>query len=143
LFQYSVLAPNQFRSGRTSVVAIVPAADYPAQYDVTYTERRDRLTVLLRIFLSIPALILTGLVGTGMGYLSLATALMLLFRKRYPRPWFEWHLYVGQFSNRANAYFALMVDEYPSTTDQQRVTSLAQLDEAALKRWMPLVKWLL
>jgi hypothetical protein len=84
-----------------------------------------------------------ALVTASAQYLTFAVALMLLFRKRYPRVWFEWALYLEQYSNRFGAYAGLLVDEYPSTTDQQRVTTNAQLDEAALTRWLPLVKWLL
>jgi len=120
-----------------------PASDYPAQFDVEYTEARNRVTVLFRIILAIPAAIVLGLVTTGASYLSFAVALMLLFRKRYPRVWFDWALYLQQFSNRVGAYIGLLVDEYPATTEQQRVTTEAQLDEAALTRWMPLVKWFL
>ena len=119
------------------------ANDYPAQFDVEYTEARNRLTVLFRLILAIPILILSSAVTTVVGYLSFGVALMLLFRKRYPRVWFDWYLYVSQFSNRVSAYLMLLVDEYHSTTEAQRVTTEAQLDEAALKRWMPLVKWCL
>ncbi len=124
-------------------MAAALATDYPAQFDVQYTETRNRLTVLFRLILAIPVVILVSLVASAMSSLSFAIALMLLFRKRYPRPWFDWYLYTQQLSNRTNAYLLLLVDEYPSTTDQQRVTTEAQLDEAALNRWLPLVKWLL
>lgn len=124
-------------------MATALTADYPAQFGVEYTEARNRVTVLFRIIVAIPALIVMGLVTASSRNLSLATALMLLFRGRYPRVWFDWNLYMGQFSNRASSYLLLLVDDYPSTTDQQRVTTTATLDEASLSRWMPLVKWLL
>lgn len=119
------------------------ANDYPAQFDVEYTEARNRVTVLFRLILAIPMLIVMSLATAGSQYLSFAVALMLLFRKRYPRVWFDWSLYLGQLSNRVGAYLILLVDEYPSTTDPQRVATSATLDEASLSRWMPLVKWLL
>ena len=116
---------------------------YPAQFDVEYTEARNRVTVLFRIILAIPILILSTTVTAVARNLSVGIALMLLFRGRYPRVWFDWYVYVNQFSNRVMAYVMLLVDEYPSTTDQQRVTTTATLDEASLSRWMPLVKWFL
>lgn len=125
------------------VVATALANDYPARFDVGYDDQRDRVTVLFRIFLVIPTLILASLIGSAVRNLSFAIALMLLFRKRYPRPWFDWYLYVNQFTNRACAYAFLLVDDYPATTEQQRVTTEADLDETVLSRWMPLVKWLL
>jgi hypothetical protein len=70
---------------------------------------------------------------------------MLLFRRKYPRWWFDWNLELMRFGNRVVAYLALMDDRYPSTEDPQAV----QLDipypdaERDLSRWLPLVKWLL
>ena len=119
------------------------ANDYPAQFDVEYAEQRDRLTVLFRLIMVLPIAILSALVTAAVQNLSLAIALMLLFRNRYPRVWFDWYLYINQFTNRVNAYAMLLVDEYPSTTEQQRVTTAAQLEEGTLSRWLPLVKWLL
>lgn len=124
-------------------MATALANDYPAQFDVDYTERRDRVSVLFRIFLLIPISIIVSLIAASQRFIALGTVLMLLFRKRYPQPWFTWMLYLNQFNNRVSAYSLLLVDEYPSTTDQQRVTTEAQLDEASLSRWMPLVKWIL
>ena len=119
------------------------ANDYPAQFDVEYAEQRDRLNVFFRLVLVIPIAILSALVTAAAQNLAFAIALMLLFRNRYPRVWFDWYLYINQFTNRVNAYAMLLVDEYPSTTDQQRVTTTAQLEEGTLSRWLPLVKWFL
>ena len=124
-------------------MATALATDYPAQFEVEYTDARNRVTVLFRLILAIPILILSSAVTAAVQNLSFGVALMLLFRGRYPRVWFDWALYVNQFSYRVNTYMALLVDEYPSTTDPQRVRTDAQLDEASLSRWMPLVKWCL
>ena len=124
-------------------MATALATDYPAQFEVEYTDARNRVTVLFRLILAIPILILSSAVTAAVQNLSFGVALMLLFRGRYPRVWFDWALYVNQFSYRVNTYMALLVDEYPSTTDPQRVRTDAQLDEASLSRWMPLVKWFL
>jgi len=77
--------------------------------------------------------------------LFLATLLMILFRKRYPRWWFDFAQELARFSARIGAYFALLTDEYPSTVDPQRVhLDLDYPDaEADLKRGLPLVKWFL
>ena len=70
---------------------------------------------------------------------------MILFRKKYPRWWFDWNLELMRFVNRIDVYLALMDDTYPSTDEQQSV----HLDfpypdvEADLTRGMPLVKWFL
>ncbi|HYJ69682.1 MAG TPA: hypothetical protein VEX15_18670 [Nocardioidaceae bacterium] len=71
--------------------------------------------------------------------------LMILFRQKYPRWWFDWNLELQRFSNRVAAYLALMDDRYPSTTDHQSVHLDYAYPDAArdLNRWLPLVKWFL
>ena len=85
-----------------------------------------------------------GGAGAG-GLLFLAPLLMILFRQKYPRWWFDWNLELQRFGNRVGTYLALMNDTYPSTDDHQWVElDYAYPDAAAdLNRWLPLVKWLL
>jgi hypothetical protein len=139
-------------------------AGYPVQFSVEYPARPlDRLTTLLRVFTAIPILIVLSTVsratystssngrgamaagiGAG-GFLFLGPLLMILFRQKYPRWWFDWNLQLLRFSNRTTAYLALMDDHYPSTDEEQSV----HLDfpypnvPQELNRWLPLVKWLL
>jgi uncharacterized protein DUF4389 len=82
--------------------------------------------------------------GSG-GIVFLATVLMLLFRQKYPRWWFDWNLGVTNFGVRVSAYFALLRDEYPATDDEQAVHIAIPYPAAMrdLNRWLPLVKWLL
>ena len=136
---------------------------YPARLDVDYPEELDRTTTLLRIIWIIPIVIIAGLIGGGGGFLdtstdvvqtsgggvaaglTLATALMILFRQRYPRWWFDFAREVTRFSARVTAYMALLTDKYPSTVEEQSVH--IEIDypdvEQDLNRWLPLVKWLL
>lgn len=135
---------------------------YPVRFAVEYPDRPlNRLTTLFRIFVAIPILIVFGTVsgsswqwttdgervsaaGAG-GILFAGPLLMILFRQKYPRWWFDWNLELMRFSNRVVAYLALMDDRYPSTDEHQSV----HLDydypnvEQDLNRWMPLVKWFL
>jgi uncharacterized membrane protein len=128
-------------------------ATYPVHLDVDFDPGpRDRLTVLLRPLVAIPVLVLLSALGggnsvgaTGGGVLFLATLLMLVFRHKYPRWWFDWNVNILSFANRVFAYLFLLRDEYPSTDEEQHV-HLALPDPqggAVLNRWMPLVKWLL
>lgn len=119
---------------------------YPVQFDVEYPEEgRNRLTTLFRLILMIPTLIILMLAAAGVFYLTLATALMILFRKKYPRQWFDFQLVIARFSARVDAYISLLRDEYPSTDEPQFVTlDIAYPDaETQLNRIMPLIKWLL
>src|SRR5690606_1427454 len=79
------------------------------------------------------------------GGLWAATVLMILFRMRYPRWWFDFARELTRFGTRVGAYLALLTDQYPSTTDQQAVH--LEIDypdvERDLNRWLPLVKWFL
>jgi hypothetical protein len=136
---------------------------YPVQYAVDYPDRDlNRVSSAFRIFTAIPILILLGtitgyqssydtgattttVVVTGTGLLFAPPFLMILFREKYPRWWFDWNLELMRFMNRVGVYCALMDDRYPSTDDHQAV----HLDfgypdvPADLNRWMPLVKWFL
>jgi hypothetical protein len=127
---------------------------YPVGLLVDYPDRAlDRLTSLLRIFTVIPIAIILGLLsggGSGQaaaagGILTLPTLLMLLFRQKYPRWWFDWNVALTGFSYRVTAYLLLLRDEYPSTDEEQAVHLPIPYPDARLElnRWLPLVKWLL
>jgi len=135
---------------------------YLVQLDVDYNPKSNRKTVLFRLILVIPILILLGLLVNGhvasedanpergqnlytIGFVVLPTLLMILFRRKYPRWWFDWNLELVRFSNRISAYFFLLRDEYPSTDEEQAVHIQISYPNAAedLNRWLPLVKWFL
>jgi hypothetical protein len=131
---------------------------YPVEFSVEYPDRSlNRLTTAFRILWAIPIVIVaatisgsagfqtwTAAVGAG-GILFLPALLMILFRQKYPRWWYDWNLELMRFSNRIAAYLALMDDRYPSTDERQGVTLDFPYPDAArdLNRWLPLVKWLL
>jgi Domain of unknown function (DUF4389) len=123
---------------------------YPLTYSVEYPDRDlNRLATAFRIFTVIPILIVLATVSGGGaaagGIVFFGTLLMILFRKKYPRWWFDWNRELLRFTQRVYAYGALMSDVYPSTDEQQYVR--LEIDypnaEADLARGMPLVKWFL
>ena len=134
---------------------------YPIRFSVEYPDRPlNRLTTAFRIIVAIPILILLETVSGGRfspgqhgdavmygagGMLVLGPLLMVLFRQKYPRWWFDWNLELQRFSNRVIVYLALMDDRYPSTDDQQSVRLDYDYPDAErdLNRWLPLVKWFL
>jgi Domain of unknown function (DUF4389) len=138
---------------------------HPVRFSVEYPDRPlNRLTTALRIFTVIPIAIVLASIGGyacgggydasgdaptivigGTGLLFLPTLLMILFREKYPRWWYDWNLELLRFTNRAGTYLALMSDRYPSTDAHQWVRLEFPYPDARreLNRWLPLVKWLL
>jgi hypothetical protein len=141
------------------------AAPYPARLEIAYPDRLNRVTTAFRLVLVVPIVILSSIL-TGEGTesvqtssgawvtttsagitagLSVATLLLILFRRRYPRWWFDFALELTRFTTRIGVYVALLTDKYPSTVEHQAVA--LDLDypdvERDLNRWLPLVKWFL
>ena len=79
------------------------------------------------------------------GLVVLPTVLMILFRKKYPKWWFDWNTNLTKFSYRVGSFFFLMNDKYPSTDEEQWVhLEMVYPDvQKDLMRGMPLVKWFL
>lgn len=131
------------------------APSFPfAKIAIPHPASSDRLTCFFRIFCVIPAaIILVLLVGistkdarwAGPGILLLPTVLAILFRKKYPRWWFDWNVSLTKFSTRIGAYLLLLRDEYPALAEDQFVNIELRYPDAAkdLSRGMPLVKWFL
>jgi len=138
----------------------MPPSDYPVTFSVEYPDRDlNRLTTAFRIITVIPIALILALLsgswgryddwapiaGAVAGIVFIPTALMILFRKKYPRWWYDWNLELVRFTNRVGVYLLLMDDRYPSTDEKQSV----QLDfpypdvERDLERGLPIVKWLL
>ncbi len=135
--------------------------NYPVNVEIDYPEKSDKLTTFFRIFTVIPILIiLIMVIGGGQapdssesweplyiggGFIFIPTLLMILFRKKYPRWWFDWNVSLTKFSTRVFSYLLLLRHEYPSTDEEQAVhIEIPYPDvEGELGRGMPLVKWLL
>jgi hypothetical protein len=138
---------------------------YPATLDVDYPDRPlNRLTTFFRAFTIIPIAIVLGtvsgatqvysggsgsetgsvIVGAG-GLLFGGPLLMILFRQKYPRWWFDWNRELTRFSTRVTVYAALLDDRYPSTDEEQSLHLDIQYPDVQqdLNRWLPLVKWFL
>jgi hypothetical protein len=139
--------------------------DHPVRFSVEYPDRPlNRVSSAFRIFAVIPIAIVLSSIGGyassgnyeagsqtstvvigGTGLLFLPPLLMILFREKYPRWWFDWNLELLRFVNRVGTYVALMSDRYPSTDEEQWVRLEFPYPDARteLNRWLPLVKWLL
>jgi Domain of unknown function (DUF4389) len=146
--------------------------EYAARLQIDYPEQLDRLTTLFRLVWIIPIAIILGLIsGAGQTVtntvvlnqagevvrrtrdtagglasgLAVATALMIIFRQRYPRWWFDFARELTRFAYRVGAYLVLLTDHYPSTVEEQAIHLEIDYPDVKtdLNRWMPLVKWLL
>ncbi|MGH8945269.1 MAG: DUF4389 domain-containing protein [Acidimicrobiia bacterium] len=144
---------------------VTPPEPYAARLDIDYPEKLDRLTTFFRLIWAIPILIILGLLtatgnetvvtdtgeqvrSSGGGISSglfIATVLMIVFRERYPRWWFDFARELTRFGARVGAYLVLLTDRYPSTVDEQSVHLEIDYPDVVrdLNRWLPLVKWLL
>ena len=137
-------------------------SDYPVQLSVDYQGARNRLSVLLRIILAIPILVVGAFIGgyfdTGNrelneallpisagGVLFIGPLLMIVFRKKYPRWWFDWNLELSRFTLRVSAFLLVLRDEYPSTDEEQSAHLQIEYPNAEtdLNRIFPIFKWLL
>ena len=146
--------------------AVFTEDPYPARLHVDYPDSLNRVTTAFRIILVVPIMIVLSIVtntssttvqtrdgtwvtstgSTILGALFAATVLMLLFRKRYPKWWYDFGLELTRFSTRVSAYMALLTDAYPSTVDTQAVhldIDYPEDVERDLSRGLPLVKWFL
>jgi hypothetical protein len=137
------------------------ADTYPVNLTIDYPDRKlDRLSSALRIFWIIPiAIVMMLLMGgnfqwgakegmggwvSGIGIVALPLILMILFRRKYPKWWYDWNLELTKFMLRVRVYASLMTDVYPSTDEEQTVhVDMPYPDASSLNRWLPLVKWFL
>ncbi len=134
--------------------------DYAVRFNIdTQAEARNRLTAAFRLFIAVPILIVLGTVSGGSvavngnnrgvvaagGVVVLGPLLMIVFRQKYPRWWFDWNVALLRFTNRVAAYMLLFRDEYPATDVDQAVHLDIDYPDVHndLNRWLPLVKWLL
>ena len=149
---------------------ITQSEPYPARLDIDYPESLDRFSTFFRLVWIIPIIIILSLLSatssstatvvtetgekvaevtrSGGGIVAglfVATVLMIVFREKYPRWWFDFARELTRFETRVGAYLALLTDQYPSTDDEQSVHLEIDYPDAEqdLNRWLPLVKWLL
>jgi hypothetical protein len=126
--------------------ATQPQPTYPARLNIDYVgSNRNRLTTFFRLITAIPVMVVFMAFGSGAStMMTLPVVLMLLFRKKYPRWWFDFNLEYQRFSTRLWVYWTLLTDVYPSTDDEQGVhMEIDYPDAAQLNRWLPLFKWIL
>ncbi len=145
---------------QTPMAPYPPAARHPLTFRVDYPDKPlNRLSTFFRFLWIIPILVIATLLTSGsislegtdytwswttVGILFAPLLLMILFRKKYPRWWFDWNLHLTRFLARVWVYAALLRDDYPSTDEEQAVhLDFPYPDATQLSRGLPLVKWFL
>ena len=118
---------------------------YPINLKIEYSEKSNKSTALFRLVLIIPIILILALISSYAEALSIAVALMIIFKEKYPKWWFDWNVGITKFIYRIAAYGLLLRDEYPSTDEDQAIqVDLPYPDvKQDLNRWKPLVKWIL
>jgi Domain of unknown function (DUF4389) len=143
--------------------------DYALRYSIDYPQHLDRLTTFFRLIWIVPIAIVYSILSTTsytteivieggeiieratwtsggiLASLAVVIGLLILFRQKYPRWWFDFAAELIRFATRIGAYFALQTDVYPSTDEHQSIHVEIDYPDAknGLNRWMPLIKWLL
>ena len=117
---------------------------YPVNLSIDYSETSDKSTAFIRLILVIPVLIVLGMLSS-IGALLFPVLLLILFKQKYPKWWFDWNVALTNFSLRVIAYGLLMRDDYPSSDEDQAVhVDIPYPDvENDLDKWKPLYKWFL
>ena len=117
---------------------------YPVNLSIDYSETSDKSTAFIRLILVIPVLIVLSMLSS-IGALLFPVLLLILFKQKYPKWWFDWNVALTNFSLRVIAYGLLMRDEYPSSDEDQAVhVDIPYPDvEKDLDKWKPLYKWFL
>lgn len=138
-----------------------PNNNFPLNLKIDYPEKLDRFTTFFRLIFIIPIFIILALISgpeagqrynetvkfayNAGGIIFAATLLMIVFRQKYPRWWYDWNIAFTKFSMRVFVYLFLLRDEYPSTDEEQAVHLDIPYPDVKkdLNRWLPLVKWFL
>ena len=119
--------------------------------EVSLTER-DRFSVALRLILILPALLFIAsfaeftAIAKGVslgGFFFFPALLALVFTGKYPSYVYEFHKAFFSLNLRANVYFFLLTDEYPTIENNPSFqVKLPEIEGGSkLNRGMPLIKW--
>lgn len=90
---------------------------YPVDVELPRpAERRDRLTVAVRLLLAIPHLFVLWVLSIAWAFSTAVAWVVILFTGRYPETLYGFAIGVLAWSVRVEAYMLLLRDEYPPFT---------------------------
>jgi len=116
-------------------------AAYPLTFDVEYPERLSRWKIFVKWLLAFPHYVIMYIVLNALNIIG-AAFFTILFRKKYPRWWFDFLVNFLRYQYRIGVYLYLLRDDYPALEEEQAVHLDVEYP-SSLNRWLPLVKWLL
>ena len=116
--------------------------DFFAKYFASGAEAPDIIALLMAAaFLAPIVLFIIGFIAN----LFNPVVLMLVFRQKYPKWWFDYYVMLLKFFSRIFSYLMLLTDVYPSTDEEQNVHIEIPYPDAKkdLSQGLPLIKWFL
>lgn len=87
---------------------------YPIDLEVAPPEAQNRLTVFFRVFLAIPALLLTNILGNISQLLAIFSWFIALVTGRVPEGLRNFAAFALRFETQTYAYVLLLTGKYPS-----------------------------
>jgi hypothetical protein len=116
--------------------------DFFARYFAGGTNAPDLIALLIAAaFLAPIVLFIIGFIANLLN----PVVLMLVFRQKYPKWWFDYYVMLLKFFSRIFSYLTLLSDIYPSTDEEQNVhIEIPYPDvKTQLSQGLPLIKWFL
>jgi hypothetical protein len=119
--------------------------EFPLHFSIDYKESYNRLTTFFRLITLIPIAIVYSALVSSTKLILCPLVLMILFKQKYPKWWFDFNLELSRFSARVFSYAFFLVDETPSTDNEQSIHLDFEYPNANtdLHRVLPLIKWFL
>ena len=87
---------------------------YPVRYEADYVEQQSRAITFFRLILAIPWYIVWQVYLLAASVVAFLAWFAILFTGRYPEGLYKFNAGVLRFSARANAFFYLQTDKWPS-----------------------------
>jgi hypothetical protein len=116
--------------------------DFFSSYFASGAEVHDFIALIVAAtFLAPIVLFIFGFIAN----LFNPVVLMLVFRQKYPKWWFDYYVMLLKFFSRIFSYLTLLTDVYPSTDEEQNVHIDIPYPDAKkdLSQGLPLIKWFL
>jgi hypothetical protein len=113
--------------------------NYPVQIAIPPPSDLNRLAVLFRIIIAIPAFIVASIVSSGIALFSIGSWAVIVFTGAMPEPLYEATTAAIRFEARYYGYFFMLATEYPwglyGDNDQTQPTTPAP-DPTAPSGWL-------